>query len=263
MNVSTELPRIASRDEWLAARLELLRKEKELTRAARRVERRASPAADGEDREGLSLPAPWRASVGWPTCSRGDGSSWCTTSCGSTRRTRDARAARCRSTRSGICRCTCAQPTRRSPSCHARRSRSSRRIGRAWGGRIPLISSAGSDFNYDFHGTLDPSRGATTYNFRDVAQLGGPMGDVRGRPAGSERVPARRTRRVPHVLGVRARHGAGEQPVRLPRLHAARPAGRQRAAELGAAPRSVRRRRRSRSDGGAGRRFGWLRCWRQ
>src|SRR5262245_59849687 len=33
MSVSTELPRVASREEWLAARLELLNKEKELTRA--------------------------------------------------------------------------------------------------------------------------------------------------------------------------------------------------------------------------------------
>ena len=45
MNASTELPRIASREEWLAARLELLRKEKELTRArdALSAERRRLP----------------------------------------------------------------------------------------------------------------------------------------------------------------------------------------------------------------------------
>ena len=41
------------------------------------------------------------------------------------------------------------------------------------GWRIPLISSAGSDFNYDFHATIDPRRGATNYNFRDVSKLGG------------------------------------------------------------------------------------------
>ena len=45
MNASTELPRIASREDWLAARLELLRKEKELTRArdALSAERRRLP----------------------------------------------------------------------------------------------------------------------------------------------------------------------------------------------------------------------------
>ena len=45
MNVSTELPRIGSREEWLAARLELLRKEKEWTRTrdALSAERRQLP----------------------------------------------------------------------------------------------------------------------------------------------------------------------------------------------------------------------------
>ena len=44
------LPRIATRDEWLAARKELLAKEKELTRDARRAEHRAPQPADGRDR---------------------------------------------------------------------------------------------------------------------------------------------------------------------------------------------------------------------
>ena len=45
MSVSTALPRVATREEWLAARVELLRKEKELTRVrdALSAERRQLP----------------------------------------------------------------------------------------------------------------------------------------------------------------------------------------------------------------------------
>ena len=45
---------------------------------------------------------------------------------------------------------------------------------------FPLYSSEGSDFNFDFHVTLDPSRGATTYNFRDVREMGGTMASYVG-----------------------------------------------------------------------------------
>jgi predicted dithiol-disulfide oxidoreductase (DUF899 family) len=38
---------------------------------------------------------------------------------------------------------------------------------------VPWYSSAGSDFNYDFHATLDKSRGSVQYNYRDLsAKLG-------------------------------------------------------------------------------------------
>jgi predicted dithiol-disulfide oxidoreductase (DUF899 family) len=33
---------------------------------------------------------------------------------------------------------------------------------------VPWYSSAGSDFNYDFHATLDKSRGSVEYNYRDL-----------------------------------------------------------------------------------------------
>lgn len=39
----------------------------------------------------------------------------------------------------------------------------------AWS--FPWYSSAGTDFNYDFHITLDESRGSTEYNYRDKAEL--------------------------------------------------------------------------------------------
>ncbi len=34
---------------------------------------------------------------------------------------------------------------------------------------VPWYSSAGSDFNYDFHATLDKSRGSVDYNYRDMS----------------------------------------------------------------------------------------------
>ncbi|MEO6528390.1 MAG: DUF899 domain-containing protein [Gemmatimonadaceae bacterium] len=41
------------------------------------------------------------------------------------------------------------------------------------GWSIPLYSSFGTDFNYDFQATVDRSRGAVQYNYRDVTALGG------------------------------------------------------------------------------------------
>ncbi len=39
------------------------------------------------------------------------------------------------------------------------------------GWSFPRASSAGSDFNYDFHATIDPSVAPVEYNYRDQAQL--------------------------------------------------------------------------------------------
>jgi predicted dithiol-disulfide oxidoreductase (DUF899 family) len=35
---------------------------------------------------------------------------------------------------------------------------------------VPWYSSADSDFNYDFHATLDKSRGSVEYNYRDLSE---------------------------------------------------------------------------------------------
>ena len=64
------LPKIATRDEWLAARTELLAKEKELTQAAGRAQRRAAQPADGRDREGLRVRRARRRRCACSTCSR-------------------------------------------------------------------------------------------------------------------------------------------------------------------------------------------------
>lgn len=39
------------------------------------------------------------------------------------------------------------------------------------GWRFPWYSSFGNDFNYDYHVTLDPQRGSTEYNFEPVEEL--------------------------------------------------------------------------------------------
>jgi predicted dithiol-disulfide oxidoreductase (DUF899 family) len=39
------------------------------------------------------------------------------------------------------------------------------------GWTLPWLSSYGSDFNYDFHATLDPAVAPVEYNFRDQAEL--------------------------------------------------------------------------------------------
>ena len=55
---------------------------------------------------------------------------------------------------------------------------------------VPWYSSHGSDFNYDFHVTLDPSVAPVQYNFKDQAQL--EREDPTGRTGrASNRAPAR------------------------------------------------------------------------
>ena len=125
------------------------------------------------------------------------------------------------------------------------------------GWSFPWASSSGSDFNYDFqaaHTEQEWDSGAAEYNFRavelaapgragqclvrrmGVAQRNG-LGDVPARGARHERVRARGWRRVPHLLGVRARAGRplGDVPVARPR--ATRP---QRNRSVVATPRRIR-----------------------
>lgn len=42
---------------------------------------------------------------------------------------------------------------------------------RRMGWNVPWYSSFGSDFNYDFHVTIDPERGSTEWNYRDTQEL--------------------------------------------------------------------------------------------
>ena len=127
------------------------------------------------------------------------------------------------------------------------------------GWSFPWASSFGSDFNYDFqaaHTKEEWESGAVEYNFRTmdlrpadwrgqlrarrvrVEHRRNGLGDVQARRARRERVRARGRRRLPHLLGVRARAGRplGHVPVARPRA-----ARSQRDRLLVAPPRRVRR----------------------
>ena len=111
---------------------------------------------------------------------------------------------------------------------------------RRMGWSFPWASSFGSDFNYDFqagHTKEQEQSGVGEYNFRamDVrppeageesptltaiaAERWNGLGDVHARTARHERVRAGGWRRLPHLLGVRARAGRplGHVPMARPR----------------------------------------------
>ena len=68
------------------------------------------------------------------------------------------------------CSSTCTPATPRSPTCPARRSRRSRTTRRSKGWTFPWYSSFGSDFNYDFHVTLDEAVAPVEYNYRSAEE---------------------------------------------------------------------------------------------
>jgi predicted dithiol-disulfide oxidoreductase (DUF899 family) len=177
-SIAAELPPVVTRDRWLAARLELLRKEKEHTRQrdALNAERRRLPMVKVEKPYRFETPSGdkglldlfegrqqliihhfmWIDAVdeGCPGCSM------------------------LVDTVGNLVHLNAANTTlafvSRAPLAKLEAFR--RRMG--W--TIPIASSAGTDFNFDFHVTLDPARGATTYNFRDVRAAGGPMAGYTG-----------------------------------------------------------------------------------
>ncbi|MGH6879735.1 DUF899 domain-containing protein [Hypericibacter sp.] len=174
-----ETQKIASREEWLAARKALLAKEKELTRAqdALNRERRKLPMVRVDKGYGFESPdgkvklpdlfegrrqlivyhfmldadaappgqsgAPW--DEGCPGCSYfADNMP-------------DLSHLHARQTTFAM--------VSRAPL--AKIAPFKRRMGWA----MPWYSSFGSDFNYDFHVTLDPAKGSTEWNFQSAAAL--------------------------------------------------------------------------------------------
>ena len=165
------LPRIASRDEWRAARTELLAREKELTRQrdALSAARRNLPMVEVEKDYVLDGPAgparlpdlfEGRAQLiiyhfmfdpGWD-----EGCSSCTAGTDElsagfldhlhTRDTTFAMVSRA--------------PLAKLEDYKAKR-----------GWDVPWYSSYGTDFNYDFGVTLDESRGSAEYNYRSKAEF--------------------------------------------------------------------------------------------
>ena len=90
------------------------------------------------------------------------------------------------------------------------------------GWTIPWYSSYGSDFNYDFHVTLDPAVAPVQYNFKDQAQLEQriPAGGDGRASRRAQRVPAPRGPRLPHLLLLPARHRPAQRHLQLARLTA-------------------------------------------
>jgi predicted dithiol-disulfide oxidoreductase (DUF899 family) len=165
------LPKVASHEEWLRARRELLVKEKDLTRRrdALNVERRNLPMVKMEKDYVFEGPD-GRASL--PDLFEGrrqliiqhfmfdpqwdDGCPSCTAAADEisdgllthlhTRDTTFAAVSRA--------------PLEKIEKYKAKR-----------GWSFPWYSSFGSDFNYDFHVTIDPSKAPVEYNFRDAKEL--------------------------------------------------------------------------------------------
>ena len=162
------LPKIATREEWLAARTALLAKEKELTRQrdALNAERRNLPMVEIEKDYTFDGPS---GTVGLLDIFEGrpqlivyhfmfhpeweDGCSSCTAGTDELSRgfldhlhTRDTTYAM----------------VSRAPLAKLERWQAKR------GWDLPWYSSLGSDFNYDFGVTIDASRGFDEYNFRTL-----------------------------------------------------------------------------------------------
>jgi predicted dithiol-disulfide oxidoreductase (DUF899 family) len=166
--MSTNLPRIASHEEWLAARKALLTKEKDMTRArdALSAQRRRLPmvemskpyAFDGPDgRVGLADLFEGRSQLivghfmfdpGWT-----DGCPSCSAGAEEMSAGHIAHLNARDTTMAYISRA----PLERIEDYKRRR-----------GWTFPWYSSYGSDFNYDFGVTLDPAVAPPEYNFRPL-----------------------------------------------------------------------------------------------
>jgi predicted dithiol-disulfide oxidoreductase (DUF899 family) len=222
------LPRIGTQEAWLAARKELVAKEKDLTRQrdALNAERRNLPMVeiekdyifDGpngavrlidlfEGRRQLII-YHFMFDPGWedgcPSCTAGTDE----LSAGffAHLHTRDTSYAM----------------VSRAPLAKLERWKAKK------GWDIPWYSSFGTDFNYDFGVTIDESAAPGEYNFRTKAEFEAMGSDFFARPAlrdaGPELLPPRRRARVPHLLPVCPWPGVHRRLLLLPRPHRARPA---------------------------------------
>ena len=170
-----ESQRVVSREEWLAARQELLGQEKEATRAKDAVDarRRALPVVEvdkdyvfagpdgpaslaglfGGRRQLIVYHFMWRHAEsgfpdedqGCPTCS------FLADSIGELSHLHSCDATLVLVSRAPLA--------------------SIERFRKRMGWQVPWYSSHGSDFNYDFHVTLDEARGSAEYNYTDANAL--------------------------------------------------------------------------------------------
>jgi predicted dithiol-disulfide oxidoreductase (DUF899 family) len=95
------------------------------------------------------------------------------------------------------------------------------------GWTVPWYSSFGSDFNYDFHVTMDETVAPVEYNYRNKAELlrKGETYFTQGESHGLS-VFLRDGAGVFHTYSTYARHRSARRHVQLSRLDPARPAGR-------------------------------------
>ena len=193
------LPRVVSREEWLAARKELLAEEKALTRArdALNAQRRRLPMVEIDKDyafEGPDGPAtPARPLRGTPQLIVDhfmfdpDWDEGCPSCSGRVDQYGNLAHLHARDTTMAV--------VSRAPIAKIERFKA----GKGW--TFPWYSSYGSDFNYDFHVTLDDERGAGRVQLPRRARVG--RGGARAAPARAprhERLPARRRPGLPHVL---------------------------------------------------------------
>ena len=169
--VEMSLPEITSHDQWLAARKALLAREKELTRArdALNADRRRLPMVRIDKPYASRAPA---GEIGLLDLFEGRRQLilqhfMFDPSVG--RRLPELLGRRRRAV-PRACSITCARATRRSRPSRGHRSRRSRTTRRARAGAFPWYSSYGSDFNYDFHATIDESVAPLEVNYRTRAR---------------------------------------------------------------------------------------------
>jgi predicted dithiol-disulfide oxidoreductase (DUF899 family) len=164
-------PQVVTRDEWLAARRELLAKEKELTRVldGLNADRRRLPMVRVEKDYRFTGP---EGEVGLAELFDGCGQlvlqhfmfdpSW-DRGCGGCTAMADDLSEGARAHLAS--RDTAFAAVSRAPYPKLAAYRATR------GWTFPWYSSYNSDFNYDFHVSLDPTVGANQYNFRSAAEL--------------------------------------------------------------------------------------------
>ena len=222
----TTTHRTGTRDEWLAARLALLKEEKELTHRSDEVARHRRRCR-GSGWTSHTGSRPRRAPPRWPTSSAAARSSWSTTSCSAPTTRRAARPARRSRTGSTARSSTSPSTTSR---CRDLAGPAGQAAGlqAADGLELPVGVLHGSDFNLDFHVALTEEQqrtGDDEYNYRPMdaapsaratdaapppvngvrGDVGRGLGDVHARGPRHERVRPRGRRGLPHLLGVPAR----------------------------------------------------------
>ncbi len=162
---------LGTHDEWLAARLDLLKAEKELTRRSDELARQAARSALGAARGGLPVHDRRRRCIARATCSAGARRCSSTTSCSTRTGTRVVRAAR--RVADGFAGSIAHFEHHDVAFVVVSRAPLEKLVAyrRRMGWDFRWVSSFGSSFNYDFHATIDPAVAPVEYNYRDQAQL--------------------------------------------------------------------------------------------